>query len=87
MDNMIIWGAIGVLVAVAILVITGKLRVALQIAGRAVVGIVAILGINWLVGFFGLYAALPGINLLTIAAVGFLGLPGLVTIYGLGLFM
>ena len=85
--NILIWGAIGILVAVVILIISGKARVALQIAARGVFGIIGILGINWMIGFLGLYLALPGLNFLTIAAVAFLGLPGLVAIYGMGLIM
>ena len=88
MDNtMLIWGAIGILVVVVILIISGKLRAALQLGMRGVLGIAAILAINWAIAALGVYTILPGVNALTIGIVAFLGLPGLIAVYGLGFFM
>jgi len=85
-NTMLIWGVIGILVAIVILVISGRLRVALQVGARGLLGIAAILSINWAAVALGIYFALPGLNMLTIAAVAFLGLPGLITIYGMNFF-
>ena len=86
-DNMIILGAIGILLALGILLATNRLRKVGAMAAKGVLGIAAIWGINSLLAVFGFDIAGPGINLLTAAVVTFLGLPGVIMLYGLNFFM
>ncbi|MCL2575584.1 MAG: pro-sigmaK processing inhibitor BofA family protein [Defluviitaleaceae bacterium] len=85
-NSILILGAIGILLAIGILVITGRFRKAINIILRGVLGIAAIFGINWGLTAMGIYIATPGINALTVSTIAFLGLPGLVSIYGLAFF-
>jgi len=88
MDNpTLIWVAIGVLLSVGILIATNKLGKAMNIAAKGAVGGAAIWGINAGVAAMGATVALPGVNLLTVALVAFLGAPGMVMIYGLNFIM
>jgi len=83
-SQVIIWGAIVVLVLLGIAVTSNKMRRGLAFAARAVLGVAAVLAINFVFGGMGL---LVGINVLTIAVVAVLGIPGIIMLYGLGFFM
>ena len=78
----IVWLAIGVLILAGVLIVAGRLGRLLSLGIKGVVAGVAIWGINLLMGLAGVGLALPGVNFLTIAIVAVLGLPGLLTIYG-----
>jgi len=83
-SQVIMWGAIALLVMIAIVVTSNKLRRGLAFFARAAFGIAAIAAINFTLGSFGLFI---GINALTIAVVAFLGIPGIIMLYGLGFFI
>ena len=85
-DNFIILLIIAAAAMVGILFATNRKRAAAGLAAKGVLGGAAIWGINYAVAFLGFAIVLPGLNLLTIALVAFLGLPGLVMIYGVGFF-
>ena len=82
-----IWLALGAILIIGILMATNNLRRALVLMIKAAVGGAAIWGINFLLSYFGLNFAVPGINPLTVSVVAFLGVPGIVTIYGLNYFL
>ena len=78
----VIWVAIGILVLLGIMVINNKMRRVAMFCARAVIGIAGIAAINFALSGFGLTAAV-GINILTMAVAAFLGIPGIVMLYGL----
>ena len=78
----IIWVAIGILVIFGIMVINNKMRRVATFSARAILGFVGIAAINFVLASFGLAAAV-GINVLTMAVVAFLGIPGIMMLYGL----
>ena len=78
-----IWLALGAILLIGILMATHNLRRVLTIMIRAAAGGFAIWGINFLLGYFGLNFLTLGINPLTVGIVAFLGMPGIVTVYGL----
>jgi len=83
MDFNMIWLAIVAILLMGILMATNSLRRVLTFITRGASGGFAIWGINFALDYFGLGFATPGINPLTIAIAAFLGLPGIITIYGL----
>ena len=88
MDNpTLVWIAIGVLLSIGILIATNKLGKAMNVTARGAVGGMAIWGINTGIAAMGATVALPGVNLLTVTLVAFLGAPGMVMIYGLSFIM
>ena len=76
--------AIGALMLVGFLIINNKLRRGLAFVMRAALGVAAVAAINFALGGF---VPAVGINLLTIAVVAFLGIPGIIMLYGLSFFM
>ena len=80
----IIWIAIGTMIIVGLLMASNKMRRGVGFIARAVLGVAAVVAINLALGGVGLAI---GINALTIAVVAFLGIPGIVMLYGLGFFM
>ena len=81
-SQFIIWAAIGILVVFGILVVNNKMRRVAVYGARAAVGMAAVWCINFVLAGFGL-AATVGINLLTMAVAAFLGIPGVLMLYGL----
>lgn len=79
-SQFVIWVAIGVLILLGILVVNNKMRRVALFVVRASLGVVAVVAINFALGGFGLAV---GINILTVATVAFLGIPGIITLYGL----
>ena len=78
----IIWAAIGILLVFGIFVVNNKMRRVAAFGARAAVGMAAVWFINFVLGGFGLGLAV-GINVLTMAVVAFLGIPGVLMLYGL----
>ena len=78
----IIWAAIGILLVFGILVVNNKMRRVAAFGARAAAGIAAVWVINFVLGGLGLATAV-GINVLTMAVVTFLGIPGVLMLYGL----
>ena len=85
-SHVIIWIAIGVLVVLGLLVVNNRARRGAAFGARAVLGVIAVAVINIVLGGFGVFPAV-GINALTIAIVAFLGIPGIIMLYGLGYFI
>lgn len=85
--NLVVWVAIGALVVFGVLVVSNRLRRVLAVAARGAACTAAIWGINFLVGLLGLGIGLPGINFLTMGIVAILGIPGLLMLYGVNLFL
>ncbi|MDR2182857.1 MAG: pro-sigmaK processing inhibitor BofA family protein [Clostridiales bacterium] len=81
-SQLIIWAAIGILAVFGIMVINNKMRRVAAFGARAAAGVVSIAAINFVLGGFGAAAAV-GINVLTMGVVAFLGIPGVVMLYGL----
>ena len=80
-SQIIIWAAIGILVVVGIMVVNNRLRRAAVFGMHAAVGVAGIVGMNIAMGGLGLAAV--GINVLTLAVAAFLGIPGILMLYGL----
>lgn len=80
----IIWIAIAALIVIGILVVNNKARRSIAFFARAALGIAAVFAINTALAGFGLAV---GINILTIAVVAMLGLPGIAMLYSLGFIM
>jgi len=81
-SQLIIWLAIGVLVVVGVLVVNNKMRRVAAFGGRAVIGAACIAAVNFVLGSLGMAAAV-GVNVLTMAVAAFLGIPGIMMLYGL----
>lgn len=54
----------------------------LKIGLQAGIGALVILGLNWVLGGFGMFV---GLNVITVGVAGFLGLPGVASLYILSL--
>lgn len=78
--QMMIWIAIGALFLVGFLLVSNKLRKGLGFVMRAAISTVAVVVINFALGGFGIAV---GINVVTLTIAAFLGLPGVVMLYGL----
>ena len=85
-SQLIIWMAIGVLAVFGIVMVNSKMRRVAVFGARAAVGVAVIAAVNFLLGGFGIYLAV-GINVLTMAVAAFLGIPGIVMLYGLTFIM
>ena len=81
-SQFIIWAAIGILVVFGIMVVNNKMRRVAVFGGRAIVGAIGIVAVNFVLGGFGLAAAV-GVNIMTLAVAAFLGIPGIAMLYGL----
>jgi len=81
-SQLVIWIAIGILVAFGVMVVNNKMRRVAVFGARMVIGVACIAAINFAMGGFGLGLAV-GINALTMAVAAFLGIPGVVMLYGL----
>ena len=82
--QMMTWVAIGILLAAGLLVASNKLRKVASFAARGAIGALVVVFINFALGGFGLAV---GINIITLAVMAFLGLPGVVMLYGLSFFI
>jgi len=82
----VIWIALASMVILGLLIASNKMRRSIGFVARTVLGIVGIVGINFAMGALG-FSLTVGINFFTIAVVAFLGIPGIVMLYGLGFFM
>ena len=80
----LIWGSIAVFVLLAIAVTSQKMRRLMGFLVRGAAGAAAMLVINFALGGFGFAV---GINIMTVAIAAFLGIPGIIMLYGLGFFM
>jgi len=80
--QLIIWLAIGILLVFGIMVVNSRMRRVAVFGGRAILGAIGIAAINLALGGLGLALGV-GVNLMTVAVVAFLGLPGIVMLYGL----
>jgi len=81
-SQIVIWAAIGILVVLGILVVNNKMRRVAAFGARAVVGTACIVAVNFVLGGFGMAAAV-GVNVMTMGIAAFLGIPGVVMLYGL----
>ncbi|MCL2573614.1 MAG: pro-sigmaK processing inhibitor BofA family protein [Defluviitaleaceae bacterium] len=82
-SQFIIWVAIGILIVLGVLVVNNKMRRVAGFCGRAIVGVLCIFVTNFVFSGFGLAATAVGINVVTMVVATFLGLPGIVMLYGL----
>jgi inhibitor of the pro-sigma K processing machinery len=85
-SQLIIWAAIGALVIFGIIVVNNKMRRVAAFGARAALGVALISAANFVLGGFGVSLAV-GINVLTMAVAAFLGIPGIVMLYGLTLIL
>ena len=81
-SQFVIWTAIGILVLFGVMVVNNRMRRVAVFGARAALGAAGIAAVNFVLGGFGL-AASVGINVLTMAVAAFLGIPGVVMLYGL----
>ena len=79
-SQFIIWTAIGILVLFGILVVSNKIRRVAAFGAHACLGIAAIFIINFALGDI---IPAVGINVLTMSIAAFLGIPGVIMLYGL----
>jgi len=85
-SNLIILISIVVIASIILIFAANRKRAAFSLAAKGVFSAGAIWGVNYAIAFLGFALALPGLNLLTVALVAFLGLPGFFMIYGMGIF-
>jgi len=79
-----VWIAGGLGILIIIMLFDSKIREGLKYVGRAVLGIGAVFLLNMALVSFGISV---GINLFTIAVTTFLGIPGIIMLYGLQIFI
>lgn len=85
MDSQFVtWAAIAVIVVLGLLMVNNKLRRGLIYVVRAAIGAAIIFVINFALGGAGFFV---GVNVLTVAIAAFLGIPGIIMLYGLSFFM
>lgn len=76
---------LGCMLVLLVGAIRGKAEWLLNIVMRSILGTIAIFFINMFLGNFGISAGV-GINTITVLTSGILGFPGLMALYGIGIY-
>jgi len=79
-----LWIGVGLVLALIVLFFNDKMRIFAKYLIRAAMGGASIIGINAVIAPMGIAV---GINALTAAVTTFLGIPGIIMLYGISFFM